>query len=1207
MSDELQTYIEPELEARIVALVLGEASAFEAEELARLISERPELKACKERLEKIHGVLVAAHREEKEKEWKLSEERRKKILAKGEMARQERVWRNELKKARQRRRNRRQKLVVLCAACVVMGLLLMVTTPLVLRSQKSAGFNMTQEELVELATRFEDDGNPRFEARELNSRGMSEARFKSLAREDLTRLSVGEEQLETKFREMEKKSAGGEGLKKEMAQLEIPQRQAGSVGDLTGGRQGSIVDLPSQERRYSYRRSAQAEARKGQSLDRSLDREASAASTLSLRGEESTPDEQSGTRPNRLFDDENEVERKDQLAAALAEVDESAAAVTGPVVRRNASLVSGKEIVANGVLPKPAAAPAPATPGQAGEGGVKKLEKLQRGSTVAEAKAMPQPGLEVGEINSVGRAVVGPPTRSKGMTESRVARNPRTAPAERSDKVSSESDFLGGGTVGGESDQNNRDFINPVDRVEIPGIPNPPGTTTLVTGIDGKGQKAMSQQTSDGFDLSRGQMLYERDKAWAGALPPIDQDSDGIAPANEIENLEAAVTSAKLKQTIIPEINLKNASLEEAIELVEQRTRELDNTSLDDGRRGVEIEVVIPKIVEDDGLDLGDAIDGKENVIPELRLKNVPAETALQYLAEISKTRYQIDDNGRVTFKPVGVDDTADLIQKQWKVAPGFLDFLSSAKPSAEVPDDPFVVDERSSELPPAQTIKDLLKEHGIDFPPNTSASYLSDSGHLIVRTTPTQLEAVEALVSAHQKKKAEDEAERTRRLERENFETSTAVKSDSTFSLNVSDVSFKLAKAALAEGKRPEIAKVRAEEFVNALDYGDDRPTQAEKISCEIEQGTHPFLSQRNLMRISMSTASLGRNAGTPLRLTLLLDQSGSMERADRVVSLQRAFALLAAQLNGNDEVTLIGFARTPRLLAERVKGNEVAKLAEIIANPVTEGGTNLEEALLSGLQLAQQQFLPGAQNRIILLTDGAANLGDAKPETLARQVESMRKAGIAFDACGVGADGLNDEVLSSLAKQGDGRYYFLDRPEDADEGFARQIAGALRPAAKNVKVQVLFNPERVTSFKLYGFEQHQLKKEDFRNDAVDAAEMAAEESGVALYHFEPNPEGRGDVGTVSVRFLDPASNEMVERTWLIPYEPQVAFFNEADPKLRLAGVAGLFAERLKGSPVGERVELKRLRQELPDLKARFGNQSRVHELETMLRQAGE
>ena len=443
-------------------------------------------------------------------------------------------------------------------------------------------------------------------------------------------------------------------------------------------------------------------------------------------------------------------------------------------------------------------------------------------------------------------------------------------------------------------------------------------------------------------------------------------------------------------------------------------------------------------------------------------------------------------------------------------------------------------------------------------------------------------------------------------RSARVNFETLVSEKSDSTFSLNVSDVSFKLAKAALAKGNWPDASKVRPEEFVNALDYDDTKPSQSEKVACAIEQGAHPFMQQRNLMRIAMSTASLGRNASTPLRLTILLDQSGSMERSDRAESVKRAFALLASQLNANDEVTLVGFARTPRLLAERVKGNEAMKLAKIVANPLTEGGANLEAALSSGLQLAKQQFVEGAQNRIIFLTDGAANFGDALPENLARQVQMMRKHKIAFDTCGVGADGLNDDVLMSLAKQGDGRYYFLDRPEDADDGFAKRIAGALRPAAKNVKVQILFNPERVSKFKLYGFEKHKLKKEDFRNDSVDAAEMV-EESGVALYHFEPIADGRGDIGTVSVRFLDAATNEMVERTWAIPYQPEAPLFSQAEPALRLASVAGLFAEKLKGSPVGERVDLKRLRQETELLKPNFDLQPRFHEFKIMLRQAGD
>ena len=341
-----------------------------------------------------------------------------------------------------------------------------------------------------------------------------------------------------------------------------------------------------------------------------------------------------------------------------------------------------------------------------------------------------------------------------------------------------------------------------------------------------------------------------------------------------------------------------------------------------------------------------------------------------------------------------------------------------------------------------------------------------------------------------------------------------------STFSLHVSDVSFKLAQAALAKGQWPDASRIRSEEFLNAFDYGDPMPTQSERVSCRIEQAIHPFLQQRNLLRVSMRTAAAGRSSSTPLKLTFLLDNSGSMERIDRQQTVRRAFAVLAQQLKPMDEVTLISFARQPRLLADRISGARSQELLQIIEELPSEGGTNLEAALRLAFEKAQEQYQQNAQNRIILLTDGAVNLGDASPERLAEMIVRMRNAGVAFDAAGISADGLNDEVLEALARKGDGRYYLLDSLESVEDGFAKQIAGALRPAAKNVKIQVEFNPERVGKYKLLGFEKHRLNKEDFRNDKVDAAEMAAAEAGVALYQVQTKPDGFGDIGTVSVRF---------------------------------------------------------------------------------------
>ncbi len=150
---------------------------------------------------------------------------------------------------------------------------------------------------------------------------------------------------------------------------------------------------------------------------------------------------------------------------------------------------------------------------------------------------------------------------------------------------------------------------------------------------------------------------------------------------------------------------------------------------------------------------------------------------------------------------------------------------------------------------------------------------------------------------------------------------------------------------------------------------------------------------------------------------------------------------------------------------------------MVQLIDDLPSEGGTNIEAALQLAFEKAKEQRVDGAQNRIILLTDGAVNLGDADPESLSQMITTMRGAGIAFDAAGISAEGLNDEILEALTRKGDGRYYLLDSLEAADDGFARQIAGALRPSAKNVKVQIEFNPKRVGRYKLLGFEKHLLQ----------------------------------------------------------------------------------------------------------------------------------
>lgn len=438
--------------------------------------------------------------------------------------------------------------------------------------------------------------------------------------------------------------------------------------------------------------------------------------------------------------------------------------------------------------------------------------------------------------------------------------------------------------------------------------------------------------------------------------------------------------------------------------------------------------------------------------------------------------------------------------------------------------------------------------------------------------------------------------------------ETMTTQEPVSTFSLHVSDVSFRLAQstlAAMVRGENPPEPKIRAEEIYNALDYDDPIPSEREKVRARIEQSAHPILQQRNLVRIALRVAATGRVAQQPLRLTILLDTSGSMEREDRRLAVRQALSRLMALLGPQDRVTLIGFARQPRLLAENVAGGpQAADLVRLAAETPPDGGTNLEAALTLARELAVRHRTAGAQNRIVLLTDGAANLGDADPARLGTSVEALRQAGISFDACGVGLEGTGDAVLESLTRRGDGRYYVLDRAEAADAAFAAKIAGALRPAAENVKVQVRFNPARVGRYRLIGFEKHRLAAQDFRNDQVNAAELSAEEAAVAMYQVEALPEGTGDLGEVSVRFRDPATGEMVERTWTIPHEPQAPAFARATPSMQLAGFAAMLAEVLTESPVGEQVELAQLAPTANRLRTLYPQKTRVAELLTMYEQ---
>ncbi len=423
-----------------------------------------------------------------------------------------------------------------------------------------------------------------------------------------------------------------------------------------------------------------------------------------------------------------------------------------------------------------------------------------------------------------------------------------------------------------------------------------------------------------------------------------------------------------------------------------------------------------------------------------------------------------------------------------------------------------------------------------------------------------------------------------------------------STFSLNISDASFRIAQAALAKGEQPDPQGIRVEQFYNAVNYGDPAPAAGQPVAGTVEQAAHPVVPGRNLVRVAIKTAAAGRSPQQALHLTLLVDQSGSMVREDRREAMEQALKGLGDLLTPQDVVHVIGFARTPHLLAEGLQGDRAKRLVDLIHMEANEGGTNLEEAMKLAEELAKRHQQQGAQNRVVLFTDGAANLGDADPESLAKKVEQLRQGGIAFDIAGIAADGINDELLAELARKGNGRYYIVGKGES--DQLAKQLAGAFNPAAENVKVQVRFNPARVGGYKLVGFEKDRLRKEDFRNDQVDAAEMAAEEAGVAIYQVEPLADGDGEIGEVSVRFRDTATGGMVERSWTIPYDASAPGMEQASASMQLAVMSMLAGEKLRGGPLADAIDFKSLGKVRAALRQHYGSDRRIAEMLQMIDQ---
>jgi len=391
-----------------------------------------------------------------------------------------------------------------------------------------------------------------------------------------------------------------------------------------------------------------------------------------------------------------------------------------------------------------------------------------------------------------------------------------------------------------------------------------------------------------------------------------------------------------------------------------------------------------------------------------------------------------------------------------------------------------------------------------------------------------------------------------------------------STFSISVDSASFTLARRYLNGGQRPPPESVRTEEFVNFFDYALPPPGR-DLFSVQAQAARTPFCPPGvQLLKLGVKGRLAGReNRGA--NLTFLLDTSGSMNAPDRLELARAALKLLVTKLGPADRVALVTFSSRARLVLDFTPATEQKQILAALAGLQAAGFTHLEGGLKLAYQTAARGFVSGAANRVILMSDGVVNVGaDAAAELLA-QVEQYRKQNIFCSVFGLGTGTYDDTMLQALASKGHGTYLFMDSLDEARRVFVDELAATLNKIAADVKIQVEFNPRRVKQYRQLGYEQRQLKTEDFRNDAIAAGEVGSGQSVTALYQVELQGDANEPVGTVRIRGRNLETGRVEELERAITAGDLAPSFERADVRFRLAAAAAEFAEILRGSPYAE------------------------------------
>ncbi|HEX7516384.1 MAG TPA: von Willebrand factor type A domain-containing protein [Chthoniobacterales bacterium] len=363
-----------------------------------------------------------------------------------------------------------------------------------------------------------------------------------------------------------------------------------------------------------------------------------------------------------------------------------------------------------------------------------------------------------------------------------------------------------------------------------------------------------------------------------------------------------------------------------------------------------------------------------------------------------------------------------------------------------------------------------------------------------------------------------------------------------STFSIDVDTASYSNVRRFINSGSLPPKDAVRVEEMINYFSYDYHEPEGDKPFSIDLDATACPWDASHRLLRIGLKGRDVATENRPASNLVFLLDVSGSMTPAERLPLVKQAMRLLVEKLTEKDRVAIVIYAGGSGLALPSTTGDRKETILRALEDLKAGGSTNGAEGIELAYKVAADNFIKGGVNRVILATDGDFNIGVTNQGDLIRLIEEKAKSGVFLSVLGVGTDNLKDSTMQKLADRGNGNYAYLDSLDEARKVLVQQVNGTLMTIAKDVKIQVEFNPARVASYRLIGYEKRMLRKEDFNNDKVDAGEIGAGHTVTALYEIVPAGAGATDPAA-SIPPVDPLKYQA-------PNSAAVAT-TQADPKL--------------------------------------------------------